>query len=88
MIKPIGVQRTMLTQGIFDNTKKATTVTVLKPLSAMLPILGWLIAFQRLVTGACLTHVSISQLAFKLIRGTACLHCVQPMPGDSCAKTR
>eukprot|EP00892_Ulva_mutabilis_P007257 jgi/Ulvmu1/4903/UM020_0189.1 len=35
----------------FDNTKKATTATVLKPLSAMLPILGWLVALQRLVTG-------------------------------------
>jgi len=36
----------------FDNTKRATTVTVLKPLSVMLPILGWLVALQRLVTGA------------------------------------
>lgn len=40
----------------FDNTKKATTVTILKPLSAMLPILGWLVALQRLVTGAVPDH--------------------------------
>lgn len=43
----------------FENTKRATTSSVLKPLSVMLPILGWLIAFQRLVTGEGRTYLTI-----------------------------
>jgi hypothetical protein len=35
-----------------ENKPQATTATILQPLATLLPILGWLIAMQRMVTGA------------------------------------
>jgi hypothetical protein len=36
-----------------ENTSQATTATVVKPLTVLLPIFGWLVGFQRAVTGVC-----------------------------------
>ena len=35
-----------------ENKPQATTATILQPLATLLPILGWLLALQRAVTGA------------------------------------